>query len=143
MAGAAVKVEGLDALRKVLRRMADRELTNQLKTTNKAAAQVVVTAALPKVPVRTGRLKTSVRALGSQRSGRAVAGAMRAPHAGAIHWGRRVGNVGSPPGNHPGPNRIAGRPFLWDAAQQAEGKVVDQYARDVDALFNAIRRLTA
>lgn len=50
MAGVTVKVEGLDELRKVLRRIADRDLTTQLKTTNKNAAGIVVRSALPNVP---------------------------------------------------------------------------------------------
>lgn len=133
-----VKVEGLVELRKTLRNLGDKELVNQLKQTNKSAAQIVVQAALPNVPVRSGRLKGSVRALGSQRSGRAVAGAARAKHAGAIHWGRKRGNVGSPPGNRIGVNMITGRPFLWNAARAHERQIAEQYADDIAAL---LRRL--
>ena len=134
----SVKVEGLDNLRKVIRRVADKDLVDALKSANKSAAQLVVDRAVPNVPVRTGRLRASVRALGSQRSGQAAAGSARAPHAATIHWGRKRGNVGSPPGNHPGPNAVAARPFLADAAEKANEQIVREYETAVNQLMDAI-----
>lgn len=133
-----VRVEGLDELRRVLRRVADKELTAALKEVHHAAARVVVDKALPNVPVRTGRLKRSVRALGSQRSGRAVAGSARVPYAGAIHFGRKKGNVGSPPGNHSGPNKVDGRPFLWDAIQSSTPEIERVAAVEYEKVFARI-----
>ncbi len=135
-----IKVTGADELRKALRRAGDAGLKRELAGANKAAAQLVVDRALPNVPIRTGKLKRSTRALGSQRSGRAVAGTARVPYAAAIHWGRGRGNVGSPPGNHPGRNVIRGRPFLWDAAQKSIVRVARTYEAAIEDLINrAIR----
>lgn len=118
--GGGVVVEGLDELRRLLRQVADKELTDALKAAHKEAAKVVVAKALPNVPVRTGRLKASVRALGSQRSGRAVAGNKAVPYAAAIHWGRSSGNVSFKHGRYSkGQGAITGRPFLWNAAQES------------------------
>lgn len=134
-----VQVEGVDELRAAIRAIKDKELAGQLKDSNKSAAQIVVDRALPNVPVRSGRLRSSVRALGSQRSGQAKAGKANVPYAAAIHWGRRAGNVGRPPGNRTGASPIGGRPFLWDAAQAVESQVAEQYERDIDRLMDAIR----
>ena len=140
MPSATVRIEGADELRRALRYVGDAGLKKQLAKANKDAAALVVNRALPNVPVRSGRLKKSVRALGSQRSGRAVAGASQVKYAAAIHWGRRRGNVGSPPGNRNGTNVIAGRPFLYDAARAHRAQVVDQYEEAVRALVADLRR---
>lgn len=114
-----VKVDGLPELSRAIRALKDKGIDTAMKEdVYRPAAEEIVKAALPNVPSRSGRLKGSVRALASARSGRAVAGGARVLYAGAIHWGRRRGNVGSPPGNRIGVNPIAGRPFLWNAAQQ-------------------------
>lgn len=140
MAAARIEVEGADELRRKLRELQDAGLKKELKAANKTAAQVVVDRALPNVPVgATGRLKRSVRALGSQRDGRVRAGTARVDYAAAIHWGRKVGNVGSPPGNRMGGNPVTGRPFLWDAAEAAKSQVTDAYAAGIERLFDALR----
>lgn len=134
-----VRVEGADELRRAIRTIKDKELGAALRDANKSAAQVVVDRALPNVPVLSGRLKASVKALGSQRGGSAKAGGAKVPYAAAIHWGRRAGNVGRPPGNRTGANPITGRPFLWDAAQTAGDQVVDRYEEGIGRLMDAIR----
>lgn len=135
----SVRVEGADELRRAIRAIKDKELGAALRDANKSAAQVVVDRALPNVPVLTGRLKASIRALGNQRGGTAKAGTKAVPWAAPIHWGRRVGNVGRPPGNRMGGNPITGRPFLHDAARGAEAQVVDQYEQGIGRLMDAIR----
>lgn len=130
-----IRVEGARELRAALR-LAGGELGRALAAANKSAAEVVVEDALPNVPVLTGRLKKSVRALGSQRSGRAVAGKAAVPYGAAIHWGRKRGNVGWPPGNHKGPNTIVGRPFLWDAAQRQVPRIEPEYRDEIERLID-------
>lgn len=138
-----MRVEGLDQLRKTVRAVGDRDLQKALMAANKTAAQVVVSAALPKVPVRTGRLRASVKALGSQKSGRAVAGGGKVAYGPAVHYGRKRGNVGREPGNHPGANPTTAQPFLQDAAADREGEVVDVYGVEIDKVMDLIRRVTA
>lgn len=70
-----------------------------------------------------------------KRVGQVRAGGAGVPYAPAIHWGRSIGNVGRPPGNHPGQNPIVGRPFLTDTARLEEAKVVLIYRRQLDELF--------
>jgi hypothetical protein len=131
-----IKVEGLQELARALRKAGNEDLKRQLTQTNKSAAQIVVQAALPHVPVGpTGRLKASVRALASQSSGRAVAGKARVPYAAAVHWGRKEGNVGRPPGNRKGPNRVVGGQWLWLAAQRTVPRIEPEYRDALERLI--------
>lgn len=140
MPAGRIEVEGADQLRKALRQMQDAGLKKELMAANKSASQVVVDRALPNVPVGpTGSLRASIRALGSQREGRVKAGSARVDYAAAIHWGRRVGNVGWAPNNRMGANPITGRPFLWDAAQAARTEVTQVYEDGIARLLDKIR----
>lgn len=131
--GPVVIVEGAHELA-VAMRTAEKRLQVEMALLNQGAAEIVVDDALPHVPVGpSGDLRRSVEALGSRASGRAVA---KTPYAAAIHWGRKQGNVGRPPGNKRGPNRIVGRPFLWDAAQRKAPEITESYGAGVQLLLD-------
>ncbi len=130
MTSASIEVVGAREIRAALRRAEIEGVPAGLRAASKAGSNVVVQRALPNVPVgKTGRLKASIRALGSQTSASVKAGNASVKYAAAIHWGRKVGNVGRPQGNHKGPNVITGRPFLSDAAQAAREQVIDEYRK--------------
>lgn len=138
-----ITVDGAVELRKAFRTI-DRDLGKALAGANKNAAQHVVKAALPDVPVQSGRLKKSVRALGSQRSGRVIAGRATVPYAASVHWGRKRGNVGRPPGNRKGRNPIPKNPFLWEAARREVPRIEPEYrATIMDLIETATRRQAA
>lgn len=139
MSKPSVHVEGLTELRKALKRIGDEGLVDALKAANKSAAELVANRAIPTVPVRTGKLRASVKALGTQRDGRVKAGTAAVNHAATIHFGRKQGNVGRPPGNHKGPNIVRGRPFLDDAAEASMSEVTDRYEREIEDLLDMIR----
>lgn len=80
----AVTVHGLKELRRALKAAEDAAGVALLKAAHKASAEAVVARALPNVPVRTGALRASVRALGSQTKGTAKAGGARVPYAAPI-----------------------------------------------------------
>lgn len=151
MAAPSIKVEGANELRRALRGVRVEGLGKQLGPINKSAAQIVAQDALPHVPVgATGRLKASVRALGSQKAGRVRAGSAKVDYAAAIHWGRKRGWVWGgrekfsafgmstmrARRGHMGPNVITGRPFLWDAAQRRREAVVDEYRAGITKLID-------
>lgn len=130
-----VEVEGLDELRRALRKLGDTELPKGLKQANKSAAQLVVDAALPHVPVGpTGRLKKSVRALASQREARVKAGGARVPYAAAVHWGTRAR-----PGLR-GPHNIARRPFIYEAAARVRDRAMEEYVDVLQELMDEVIR---
>lgn len=122
-----VRVEGLGELRRLLRHIGDAGVKKALREANKSASALVVEKALPNVPVRTGRLKRSVRALASQRDARAVAGTASVPYAPPIHWGRVKGGF------------IKARPFLWNAAQQHQQEAADVYEYEIQKLLDSLR----
>lgn len=124
-------------LRKALDK-AEQDVKANLAAANRAAAEVVVARALPRVPVRSGRLRASVKALGSQSRGEAKAGGRKVPYAATVHFGRKRGNVGRPPGNHKGNNRVKGRPFLTDAAVASQDDVRRVYERMIDDIVKDI-----
>lgn len=128
MPAPVIKVEGAAELRRALRYIGDQGLKDALKDAHKSAAEAVVKRALPNVPVRTGRLRRSVRARGSQQDGRALAGTAAVPYAAAIHWGRKRGGV------------IKGRPFLWNAARESTSTSEKQFIEKLDVLLDAIRQ---
>jgi HK97 gp10 family phage protein len=114
-------------LRRELRR-ADAGLKSELAAANKELAASIVDKALPQVPVRSGRLRASVRGLGNQAGAVGKAGGARVPYAAAIHWGRKQGGF------------IPARPFLRNAAKQVETQVVQVYEKRIRALFKRVSR---
>lgn len=136
----AIRVEGLTELRRGLRHVKDDGLDKALKDANKWIADTIVRKALPKVPVRSGRLRTSVRGLGSASGAVGKAGGSRVPYAAAIHWGRSRGSVNFKHGRFSGgQGDIQGRPFLQDAARSLEDEAADRYADEIDDLLNKVR----
>jgi hypothetical protein len=131
-----VRIDGAAELRKALKYIGDDGLKKELREANRGAADVVAKQALPKVPVRSGNLRRTVKALATQRDGRVQAGSARVDYAAAIHWGRKVGNVW---GGQMARNPIRGRPFLWDAAQRANPKVIEEYEQAIDELLAKLK----
>lgn len=115
----AIQVEGLRELRRMLKAAENAAGLAMLKAAHKSAADLVVARALPNVPVRSGALRASVRALGSQAKGTAKAGGARVPYAAAIHWGW--------------PRRgIRPQPFLQNALDQVEQQIPDVFSQSLE-----------
>ena len=125
MARAAVHVEGLDELRKELRRVKDRELDDEMRQIHEDLAKDVLRLAAPNVPVRTGALLQSMRAAGTVRDAIVRVGSASVPYAAAIHWGHPARGI--PP-----------RPFLQNAAQRLEANIVDKYDREVAGMLDKV-----
>lgn len=125
MARPVVRVEGLDELRRELRRVKDRELDDEMRRVHQDLGAAVVKRATPNVPVRTGALRASVRAAGTVRDAIGRAGKASVPYAPVIHWGHRVRGI--PP-----------RRFLTDAAATLERDIVDRYDRHVADMLDKV-----
>lgn len=121
------RVEGAREFAKAARKAKDKGSLDALKAAYKKAAELVVARALPNVPVVTGRLQASVRALASQSSGRGVAGKASVPYAPAVHWGWPAHN-------------IERNPFLWDALQSVKDQIPDIFWEEVDRHALSIMR---
>ena len=73
MALASVRIDGLKQLRAALRRMAP-ELNKGVRTALKESAEIVAVATRERAPVRSGKLKGSVRSFASGNRPGAVRG---------------------------------------------------------------------
>ena len=94
--GAKIQIAGLKETQKALASMSD-DLKDEMKSTHKKAAEVIVEGSKRYVPVRTGRLANSIRAVATRTSGRVRAGSAAVPYAlhRQVDW-RKVAWFGLP-----------------------------------------------
>lgn len=121
--GAQAYVEGLSQLRRTLREAGD-DLSD-LKALNKEAADIAARASARLAPVRSGRLKKTVRASGTKTTGIIRTGNKSAPYAGPIHWGWQKRN-------------IRPQPFLADGTQNSKGEWLPVYELGLDGIVRRI-----
>lgn len=121
---AGIQVRGSRQLRSSLR-AAGGDLA-QLKAAHKEAADIAKGGALGRVPVRTGKLRATVRATGTNTAGILRAGYARVPYAGAIHWGW--------PAHH-----IEANPFLSDGSTETQPQWLPVYENAVDTAIEQVR----
>jgi hypothetical protein len=122
-----VQIEGLSALVRALKQ-AEADL-DDLKNANQAAGRIVLDAARPAAPHRTGTLAASGRANRAAKKANVLFGSARVPWANPIHWGW--------PAHH-----IAAQPFVTTAAAQTQPEWLGAYERDVQAVLNTVERAT-
>lgn len=126
-AGPRVEVEGAKELRRALKRMGHD--VKDLTAINRKAAQPVLEKAKDIVPVRSGRLKRSIRLSATQKRAAILAGKSTVPYAGPIHFGWRRRN-------------IEPQPFLYDALDERRQEVIDVYESHVEALVRRVDAMT-
>ena len=124
----AMSVTGGRKLRKAFKDAG--EDLSDLKALHKRLADDVAGTAKTKVPVRTGRLKASVRGFGGTAKAEIRAGNNRksrtgVPYAAPIHfgWGRR---------------NIRPQPFLYEALDDRRQDVVDAYNAEVRRMIRNV-----
>ena len=123
-----IEVQGVKVITKRLKQMDD-GTRKELKSIYIQSANIVFRNAMPRVPVRSGRLRASLRVSASTRSGSVRAGGKRsAPYAGPVHfgWPNRPNVARSWYGGPIRPN-----PFLYSALDARRDEVEFQFARGV------------
>ncbi len=118
----AIKIDGLKALQREVRKAKDSELNAEMKKANRAAAQVAVDAGKPKAPRRSGALAKTVKAANSSRYAAIKAGSpARVPYAGVIHfgWPRR---------------NIRPQKFLDEAIRQEWKRIEETYREAIEGV---------
>lgn len=116
----SIEVQGVKVLIQRLRKMDDGTVA-ELKRVYVQSATVVLRNAMPRVPVRTGRLKQTLRVSGTTRGGSVKAGGKRAaPYAGPVHfgWPNRPNQAKDQQGGPIQPN-----PFLYSALDNRRDEV--------------------
>lgn len=89
-----VKIEGMREFRKALRD-ADRELPKEMRRAFNNVAEMVADEAANRVPVRSGRLRDSIRPRSTQTEGVVVMGRASVPYAGWIDFGGKIAPRGT------------------------------------------------
>lgn len=125
----------------------DRELKRQLsvldakfddlKIFHQDLAELVMARALTRVPVRSGRLRETIRASGTKTAGRVRAGFKRVPYAGPVHFGWAT-RPNASRGIRGGP--ITPNPFLYEALDERRAQVLAAYRKKVNEYANDVGR---
>lgn len=118
-----VEVEGLRTLRRSLK-AAGLSLAD-LKDAHAHVAQLVVRAASPGAPHRTGALAASTRGSGTQSAAIVRAGRASVPYAGPIHWGWQA-------------RHIAAQPWIYNAAVRSQDQWTGTYLRALEHIIDKI-----
>lgn len=116
-----IEIEGLRELNRAFRRLGS-DATVDLKGVHLESARVVEKRARQVVPVRSGRLKDTLRSSGTMRGAQVRAGFARVPYAGPIHFGWRKRN-------------IRPQPFLYDALDDRRAEVLRTYEDNLNKLI--------
>ena len=121
-----VRAGGVAALATSLRKIGDTELSAEMKAVTKAAAEKVVPYAKKRAPVRTGKLRGSIKATGTRRYARIKAGTeKKVPYARAIHSGRYIESTGS---------RTKGAPFIRKAIPEAWPEIIEVFVKGMNRI---------
>jgi len=128
VASGSIKVEGLQQTIKQLQALGtDR---SEIQNANFEAAQTLINQARPLVPVRTGRLRSSLRAARATNYATARAGLNSVPYANPIHWGWFRDKK-------TGVNRnVLPQPFFSKALGYTKQEIIDNYNRNMQQLLN-------
>jgi len=86
----AIRVEGLAEFSRKLKRL-DSQLPKALRIALNQAADVIIGAAQPQVPTRTGRARASIKARSTRTMVRVSAGGSKAPYYPWLDFGGKVG----------------------------------------------------
>lgn len=116
------EVVGMKDVSRALQRVGDFETMREMKSANLDAAQVVADQAKVEVPVRSGKLRKTIKASGTSKESFVRAGSPKAvPYAPPVHWGwARRG--------------ISPQPFVYEAWDRRIGQVKDAYEKQLNKL---------
>lgn len=127
MSSPVYKVEGGRELRRTLRQAGD-DLQDLTKA-HREAAEIAARASSALAPVKSGRLRDTIRAAGTKTAGVVRAGFARVPYAGPIHWGW-------------GRRHIKAQPFISRGAQDSEGRWIRVYEDYIQTTIEKVKGTT-
>ena len=129
-----VMAGGAKQLALSLRRLGDKELSDEMRAASKAAAETIVPYAKRRAPVQTGKLQASIKADATRSIAKIKAGSpTRVPYARAVHSGRYVSQRTR--GFRTKPN-----PFIREAIPEAWPQLVKTYEKGLSKVAEKFRR---
>lgn len=134
--GGAIEAEGFGGLQKSLKAIGVDG--KEIAEANFQAAQTLIQAALPRVPVLSGRLRSSLKAGRAQGQAEARAGNNRGlGYAAPIHWGWAIVGANTKSRLRVGSIRnIEPQPFFSEALGYTYEEIIANYNRDMQNLVN-------
>jgi hypothetical protein len=126
--GAGVSVEGLGVTIKAMQELgATKEV---LTEPGYQASLMLIAAARPLIPVKTGTLDSTVRPKRTQYGASVQAGGKRAPYANPVHWGWAVVSTAHKGVLKPGTYRgIKPQPFFHEALGYTQNEILENYEK--------------
>jgi len=128
-----IRVGGIGQMATSIRKIGDKELSEEMKAASRAAADKIVPFAKAMVPVQTGALKRSITtARSTRRYGRIEAGTpTRVKYARAVHRGRPIPGTGK---------YTKATKFLSKAIPKAFPHIIDEYIKAMNTIAKRFER---
>lgn len=117
-----VRIDGLNKLLRALEKL-DEAAQQSFKNVGFQVGLLVAQQARQEVPVLTGRLQNTIRAVNTARGAKVRSGTKRFPYAGPIHFGWQKRN-------------IKANKFLYRAVDKKVDEALDLYLREVYTIWN-------
>lgn len=112
----------------------DGDFKKQFKDIHKGAADIVADEARRRAPVKTGRLRRSIRTSGTNKGGVIRIGKKKIPYAGRVTFGDPTSLFGRIAGG--GGIKIKGNPFFYEAADRQFKQVVQYYDEELEQILD-------
>ena len=128
-----IKIVGLKRAMRLMKDL-DGDFKKQFKDIHKGAADIVAEEARRRAPVKTGRLRQSIRTSGVNKGGIIRIGKKKIPYAGRVTFGDPTSLYGRIRGG--GGIKIKGNSFFYDAAESKLKKVVDYYNVELEEILD-------
>lgn len=123
MASPSFEIEGLNKLLRALEKL-DEEASQSFKDVGAEVGRIVAQQAREEVPVKSGRLKATIRHVNTGRGAKVRSGSKRVPYAPIIHFGWQDRNIWPP------------NQFLYRAVDKKVNVAVDMYLEQVYKIWN-------
>ena len=119
-----VKLKGFKELEKALEKAG--EDTNQLRELHSRMARLMVAAVKPRAPVgKTGKLKSSIRAIRGKNTAGIRGGNSAVPYAAPRHWGWPARN-------------ITKNEFAWVTLRANEAEWIQMYQKELEKIIQSL-----
>lgn len=124
-----VTVQGFGSINKMLANIGGKPMQLRVKAAGKEAGEIVAEEARAEAPVRSGRLRNSIRVASLQRSVQVRAGSKRIPYGNPIHWGWFYDKQRDIKKN------IKPNPFMSRALGYKKQQIIATYVKNMDKLL--------
>jgi HK97 gp10 family phage protein len=128
-----IEIKGLKRAMRLMKDL-DGDFKKQFKDIHKGASDIVADEARRLAPVKTGKLRRSIRTSGTNKGGVIRIGKKKIPYAGRVTFGDPTSLFGRIRGG--GGIKIKGNPFFYEAADRQFKQVVEYYDEELEQILD-------